>query len=230
MLWILAVSGCAYVWRVDELPPADAPGPDSAIDAPMCTPSPVFSNPLTDTSPCSSWGTSFVPPQGALAEGSGSLTVTMTSGPAFTGCNTGSRVLLDDRGFFVEIDDYLKQSGAYTRLALMFNGGGGPDMSGPRYTFGPSNGFLQLNINGVLAMSTQYIAAKMKFVRLRADAVPATMVIAEYSADAASWIELIRDGSVPVPSTGVWLELLAGENGSGSFTDTAVFSHFNVCP
>ena len=225
VLWMLAVSGCAYVWRVDELPPVDAPGIDSAIDAPVCTPSTTLVEDFSTGSACPGWSMAFgTGAQEIVTSGSGSLTLTKsTTGPM--GCEANSATAFGDLGYFVAIDQPFTTLGAYTTLSILSS----HDMSAhPKWSMTvDGGGLIHFDVNDVPQPSIMYKPAEMRFVRIRPDR-PNNAVVGEYSGDAIHWTQLGSDSTTP--PTAVYVDLATGESNQPAQTDTAIYSHLDVCP
>jgi hypothetical protein len=221
---MLAVSGCAYVWRIDELKPIDAPGIDSAIDAPVCSGGTFFMDDFSSTQPCAPWGQPInASGSDTIVQGGGTLTISRSTGPGVTYCESTSPTAFDARGIFLAIDQPLTTSNAIT----IFTVAAMSDLSQDHWSMSISaGGLLEFAANGAAHGTMPYGQATMRYVRLRND--QGTAIVGEYSGDAASWTELGRDQRAAPVS--VYTAISADEQADPTTADAAKFSHFNVCP
>lgn len=206
----VVLGGCDALFHVESVP---------AIDAvvPTCMASPVVADSFDGTVPCTPWGSAM---NMSVTEGNGTLGITPQA-QSFAFCESTGTETFDSLGFFVEVDQVLTTAGGYTSFMIR-------DNNTWKLSIDQTDTQLSFLENSVTHLNDMpYIPQAMKFWRLRADRASGNTV-AEFSSDAIAWNELGR--TTDFFSQSVYLELLAGQAGTPTGTDTAVFSHLNVCP
>ena len=199
---------------------ADAAMPDAAktSDAPiqsagLCA-NPQLDEHFTSAMPCNGWGTRFSS-HSSVTEGAGHLSITLQQTSSDGGCDSTSSYAIGPVGVIVEVPAVINVMDGYT--ALQFQG---IDRS-----LGFNNHellFATLNSQTVFA-SMPFDTATMRFWRMRASG---SGIVAEYSADAMTWLPL---GAQATTLAGpIKIALIAGTNDVSS-GDTAQFARFVVC-
>ncbi len=206
----VALGGCDALFHVEAVTAIDAP-------VPKCVASMVIADSFDGTMPCMPWGNAT---NMSVTEGNGMLGITPQA-QSFAFCESTGTETFDSLGFFVEVDQVLATPGGYTSLMIR-------DNTTWKLSIEHSNTQLSFLENSATHLNDlPYDAQAMKFWRLRADPTSGNTV-AEFSSDAIAWNELGR--TTDFFSRSVYLELLAGQAGTPLGTDTAVFSHLDVCP
>lgn len=132
------------------------------------------------------------------------------------GCRNGAQQSITAGGMLVEVSAVATGPGSYTVMRTAF---GGVEM-------GVSNGKLRLFDNPNITEEITYVPSEMRWWRLRLD-VGQESLVADYSADGESWIDLDR---ITRPITMTMPELVAGvsvdDNPAPGY---GAFATFRVC-
>lgn len=229
---MLAVSGCAYVWRIDEVPAptgGDAPALDASPDvAPdtgsaTCTNGASFSQTFVSTMPCSPWGQPIgTSGSDTITQGGGKLQISRETGPKETYCESTAATVFDRQGIFLNIEHPLATSTATTIFMLAATS----DLSADHWSISISGGLISLNNNGSSVTTVAYDPSAMQYVRLRGDG---TQIFGDYSTDAAHWMALGKLTPTTYPPS-VYVAISTTEQQTVGTPDLAVFSHLNLCP
>jgi hypothetical protein len=201
-----------------DAPMIDAPNQSKsdAMAAGLCsTGAPILDEHFTSATPCSSWGTSWGPPNTSIAQGGGQLTVTPTQGNSDGGCSWNQAMPLGVGGAVVEANP-MSISDGYTTLQLV----------GIDRQLGKNGDELQFStVNSTTVFAhAPYDATAMHWWRLRPTT---TAIVAEYSADGQSWTMF---GSRPTSFQDVQPTLIAGLFGSAVPATGSEFTRFALCP
>lgn len=225
MKWLVVfATGCNALFGIHELssvPPVDGPAPPVDGSDSQCEL--ALAEDFGGPGACSGWGMVYgTDVGGTVTEGSGLLSVSpVDKAAAAAGCLSNADFPLGSGGMSVGLANALRGSGAYTGLQYATPGSG--------FAIGVVDGnllFSDIKVDAVFA-SVPFDNAE-PFVRLRTGST-GTMVVAERSADGATWTPV---GAISGNGAGVLsgqIALDASLASDASFTGPAQFAFLRVC-